>query len=73
MAYTLLTGAASGIRAARDDGRVDRGVEEIDPMEPLELASFPRRRVALVTLPDHVRKDSEAGYQARMQEGRAAG
>lgn len=32
------------------DGRVKHGVEEIDPMEPLDLSSFAGRHVAMVTL-----------------------
>jgi hypothetical protein len=46
------------------DGRVNHGVEEIDPMEPLDLASFAGRHVALVTLFKHFSKDSEAEYKA---------
>jgi hypothetical protein len=48
------------------DGRVNHGVEEIDPMEPLDLASFAGRHVALVTLFKHFTKDSEAEYKALM-------
>ena len=46
------------------DGRVTHGVEEIDPMEPLDLSSFAGRHVALVTLFKHFTKDSEAEYAA---------
>lgn len=49
------------------DGRVNHGVEEIDPMEPLDLASFAGRHVALVTLFKHFSKDSEAEYKALMR------
>jgi hypothetical protein len=48
------------------DGRVNHGVEEIDPMEPLELDSFDGRHVAMVTLFKHFSKDSEAEYKALM-------
>lgn len=50
------------------DGRVNHGVEEIDPMEPLDMASFAGRHVALVTLFKHFTKDTEAEYKALMKE-----
>jgi len=49
------------------DGRVNHGVEEIDPMEPLDMSSFAGRHVALVTLFKHFTKDSEAEYKALMR------
>ncbi len=49
------------------DGRVDHGVEEIDPMEPLDLGAFAGRHVALVTLFKHFTKDSEAEYKALLR------
>lgn len=48
------------------DGRITHGVEEIDPMEPLDLNSFAGRHVALVTLFKHFSNDSEAEYKALM-------
>lgn len=53
------------------DGRVNHGVEDIDPMAPLELGSFAGRHVALVTLFKHFTKDSEAEYQALMRPAAA--
>jgi hypothetical protein len=50
------------------DGRVNHGVEEIDPMEPLDLSSFAGRHVALVTLFKHFSKEtSEEEYNALMK------
>jgi hypothetical protein len=50
------------------DGRVNHGVEEIDPLEPLDLSSFAGRHVALVTLFKHFSKDaSEDEYNALMK------
>jgi hypothetical protein len=54
------------------DGRVNHGVEEIDPMEPLDLSSFAGRHVALVTLFKHFTKDSEAEYKALMRSAPGA-
>jgi len=46
------------------DGRVVHGVAEIDPMAPLDLASFEGRHVALVTLFKHFAdKDSTEEYK----------
>jgi hypothetical protein len=42
-------------------------------MEPLELASFAGRHVALVTLFKHFSKDSEAEYKALMRSAPGAG
>ena len=50
------------------DGRVMHGVEEIDPMEPLDLNSFEGRHVALVTLFKHFTKDKvKEEYEALMK------
>ena len=51
------------------DGRVVHGVEEIDPMEPLDLNSFDGRHVALVTLFKHFTKNKvEEEYQSLMKK-----
>ena len=51
------------------DGRVMHGVEEIDPMEPLDLNSFGGRHVALVTLFKHFNKNKvEEEYQSLMKK-----
>jgi len=50
------------------DGRVIHGVEEIDPMEPLDLSSFEGRHVALVTLFKHFSKNNtNEEYKALMK------
>ncbi len=46
------------------DGRVIHGVEEVDPMEPLDLNSFDGRHVAMVSLFKHFTSgDTEKEYK----------
>ena len=50
------------------DGRIMHGVEEIDPMEPLDMNSFEGRHVAFVTLFKHFSKDNSASeYNSLMK------
>jgi hypothetical protein len=50
------------------DGRVNHGVEDIDPMEMLDLSSFAGRHVAMVTLFKHFSKNnSDNEYKALMK------
>jgi hypothetical protein len=52
------------------DGRIIHGVEDIDPMEMLDLSSFEGRHVALVTLFKHFTKGaSDEEYKALMKDG----
>lgn len=52
------------------DGRVLHGVEDIDPMEMLDLSSFAGRHVAMVTLFKHFSKsNSENEYKALLKPG----